>query len=681
MDLGDGRTPLTQQIRVAIYSKVAKEKISRWLRIRADIRPRTGDGDSVTMYSPPFYSLSKLNTTMMAKGIFEKDPTTGLIKMVVDAKNYLMREDGPARGPVHPHPPQHMPISYGAMADAAAAGLIRASIAARLELAELQGVNGNVYERNGDASGGPYHQEQYLGQYLQSPYENVQGQGHSSSYMPPLPHSSIIHPMQSNRGQKRSSGTGRGGRAFDVGLLNQAYGHSGATFENYSLSTEHFEAQDNGSGEGRDANSQKIISGRQDLGGLGLLVAGSDLSEAQDNASLTDALQQEGLLQQQIQQTHMQRLQFQMQHQQQQQTQQQQMHHIQNQHMQQQHLQQQQQHQHQQRQQQQMASYYDQRIIQQSQGQYQHQEPQDSTQEPKRQFLQPPLPMNHHLQQHQHVQMQMRGNNFASFDLMPYSSPSVMHSNPYHQVDQTNGQNNQLYQLQLQRQHMIQAQDESQEKHHQQHMMQNQFQLHPQQHLELRQLDQIGQQVGQAHTGNLQPNLESTGEGASLNFQAGILRLGDQVTTIHHRESPMVASARQYVQAHVERAESHAIDRHRERREQSMNLLRGKAFESRDSRDQTSFGDLQYSQEEAEERQRQHQLYMLMFPTPNTVKSDQPPAQQVNIGGLDPASGSLAPFSQESQGSAPEADNSFSQTQLSQPQLSQQGDATTSAQL
>ena len=55
---------------MAIYSKVSKEKVSRWLRVRADIRPRSGasaaEGSVVpmTLFSPPFYSLSKLNTTM-----------------------------------------------------------------------------------------------------------------------------------------------------------------------------------------------------------------------------------------------------------------------------------------------------------------------------------------------------------------------------------------------------------------------------------------------------------------------------------------------------------------------------------------------------------------------------------------------------------------------------------------
>ena len=115
---------MQQQLRIAIYSKVAKETVSRWLRVRADIRPRfnanavlTGGDMSggvvpMTLFSPPFYSLSKLNTTMMAKGIFQKDPVTGLIKITVDAKDYLMREDGPAVRP---------PLSAVAAAAAAAA--------------------------------------------------------------------------------------------------------------------------------------------------------------------------------------------------------------------------------------------------------------------------------------------------------------------------------------------------------------------------------------------------------------------------------------------------------------------------------------------------------------------------------------------------------------------------------
>jgi len=113
VDLGDGRVPIVQQLRIAIYSKVAKEKTSRWLRVRADIRPRfsamlNAAGAEVggagvmpmTLFSPPFYSLSKLNTTMLAKGIFAKDPASGLIRITVEAKDYLAREDGPAvRGP------------------------------------------------------------------------------------------------------------------------------------------------------------------------------------------------------------------------------------------------------------------------------------------------------------------------------------------------------------------------------------------------------------------------------------------------------------------------------------------------------------------------------------------------------------------------------------------------------
>lgn len=136
----------------------------------------------------------------------------------------------------------------------------------------------------------------------------------------------------------------------------------------------------------------------------------------------------------------------------------------------------------------------------------------------------------------------------------------------------------------------------------------------------------------------------------------------------------MSASARQYAQAHSERVETHAIDRHRERREKSMNLLRSGATEIRESRDETSFRDSQaLSQEEAEERHRQHQLYMLMFPSTTTIDPPPPPPARPahNIGGLDPESGFLAPFSQESQGSVPEVDNSFSQPHLSQSNVSQ----------
>ena len=732
MDLGDGRTPLTQQIRVAIYSKVAKEKISRWLRVRADIRTRSGEGESITLYSPPFYSLSKLNTTMMAKGIFEKDPTTGLIKIVVDAKNYLMREDGPARGPAIPQS-----ISYGAMADAAAAGLIRASIAARLELADLQGIEGGPFESSsGDSSAGPYHPHQdqlyQAAQYLHSPYESVQNQGHPSSMMHTMAHDSSFHSLHPTQGHKNGPGVGRGGRSMvadinEAGLVNQADGQFGSVFENQgvssvvagdslqpfqivepsSISTEQFDASSGGErgegagggvvNEGSGEEEQKLIARRQELG---LLVAGSDLAIAPDDASLREALRQEGQahqqhFQHQIQQNHMQRVQYQMQQQQQQMHhqnhQQQQFHHqhlqqqqhIQQQHMHHQHMQhqhmQQQQHHHQMQQQHiQMAPYYDQRVLHQPQGQFQHhdQEIYDQTQEHKRQYLQHPMPMNHHLQQHQQVQLQMRGNNFASFDMMPYSAPSMIHPGPIprHQTDQVNVQNNQLYQLQLQRQHLIQAEGESIQSQHQQEQLRHmQFQMHPQQHIEQghHQLQQVGQMhAGQQH----QAEMERVGEIGTPNFQPGILRLGDQMTSLHHREGPMSASARQYAQAHTERVETHAIDRHRERREKSMNLLRSGATESRESRDETTFRDSQaHSQEEAEERHRQHQLYMLMFPSTTNIDPPPPPPARPahNIGGLDPESGLLVPFSQESQGSVPEVDNSFSQPHLSQSNVSQ----------
>jgi hypothetical protein len=285
----------------------------------------------------------------------------------------------------------------------------------------------------------------------------------------------------------------------------------------------------------------------------------------------------------------------------------------------------------------------------------------------------------HYQQQHYH-QQQQQYQYLSQNDEQMQQTQHLQNLQAYQQrLEQQ-----QIYQQQMYQHRMEQHQHHQQYQQHQyqQEEQQRQVELMQLHHLQSSQSDvsfnQLSRQDSVEHNSSTVIGGDGKG-GETIGFQAGVL--GEQVsTTIHHREGPRATASRNYLHSHTDRVETRAIETHRERREQSMKLLRARSIANHT--DSSAIVDSQVLSQE--ELQSQQLALLMMLPATvsasefdNINQGDTPQHHQeqqlslLNMGGIVRTT-SLPPFSQ---GSINDADSSYSQqlsqTNLSQPPLSQ----------